>query len=65
MKDDLIQNHYANLVCGPDSYLNLPDMIAQCEMGTNAIKQSERFRKHHAWLQQLLPLLHRALYPWT
>ena len=30
VKDDLIQNHYANLVCGPDSYLNLPDMIAQC-----------------------------------
>ena len=37
VKDDLIQNHYANLICGPDSYLNLPDMIAQCEMGTNAI----------------------------
>lgn len=37
VKDDLIQNHYANLVCGPDSYLNLPDMIAQCENGTNAI----------------------------
>ena len=37
VKDDLIQNHHANLVCGPDSYLNLPDMIAQCENGTNAI----------------------------
>ena len=37
VKDDLIQNHNANLVCGPDSYLNLPDMIAQCENGTNAI----------------------------
>ena len=37
VKDDLIQNHYANLVCGPDSYLNLPDMIAQCELGQNAI----------------------------
>ena len=37
VKDDLIQNHYANLVCGPDSYLNLPDMIAQCENGNNAI----------------------------
>ncbi|MCO6025618.1 tRNA (N6-isopentenyl adenosine(37)-C2)-methylthiotransferase MiaB [Prevotella cerevisiae] len=33
VKDDLIQNHHANLVCGPDSYLNLPDMIAQCELG--------------------------------
>ena len=37
VKDNLIQNHHANLVCGPDSYLNLPDMIAQCENGTNAI----------------------------
>lgn len=36
-KDDLINNHYANLVCGPDSYLNLPDMMAQCETGRNAI----------------------------
>lgn len=37
VKTDLIENHYANLVCGPDSYLNLPDMIAQCENGNNAI----------------------------
>ena len=36
VKDDLIQNHHANLVCGPDSYLNLPDMIAQCELGQSA-----------------------------
>ncbi len=37
VKDDLIENHYANLVCGPDSYLTLPDLIAQCENGSNAI----------------------------
>ncbi len=37
VRDDLIANHHANLVCGPDSYLNLPDMIAQCENGHNAI----------------------------
>jgi tRNA-2-methylthio-N6-dimethylallyladenosine synthase len=37
VKNDLIDNHHANLVCGPDSYLQLPDMIAQCEMGHNAI----------------------------
>ncbi|WP_308266554.1 MULTISPECIES: tRNA (N6-isopentenyl adenosine(37)-C2)-methylthiotransferase MiaB [Prevotella] len=36
VREDLINNHHANLVCGPDSYLNLPDMIAQCENGTNA-----------------------------
>ncbi|MCI6551508.1 MAG: tRNA (N6-isopentenyl adenosine(37)-C2)-methylthiotransferase MiaB, partial [Prevotella sp.] len=34
VRDDLIQNHHANLVCGPDSYMNLPDMIAQCETGS-------------------------------
>jgi tRNA-2-methylthio-N6-dimethylallyladenosine synthase len=37
VKDDLIRNHHANLVCGSDSYLNLPDMIAQCENGNTAI----------------------------
>lgn len=37
VREDLIENHYANLVCGPDSYLNLPDMIAQCENGNNAL----------------------------
>ena len=37
VKDDLIQNHYANLVCGPDAYLDLPEMIAQCELGHNAV----------------------------
>ncbi len=37
VKDDLIANHHANLVAGPDSYLTLPDLIAQCELGGNAI----------------------------
>ncbi len=37
VKDELIGRHHANLVCGPDSYLNLPDMMAQCENGHNAI----------------------------
>ena len=37
VKDELIDRHHANLVCGPDSYLNLPDMMAQCETGHNAI----------------------------
>ncbi len=37
VKDDLIQNHHANLVAGPDSYLQLPNLIAQCELGHNAI----------------------------
>ena len=37
VKDDLIENHYANLVCGPDSYLSLPEMVAQCELGLPAM----------------------------
>ena len=37
VKDDLIENHHAQLVAGPDSYLKLPDMIAQAEAGNKAI----------------------------
>ena len=37
VRQDLIDNHHANLVCGPDSYLTLPDMVAQCENGNNAM----------------------------
>lgn len=37
VKDDLIKNHYANLVCGPDAYLHLPDMVASCELGHPAM----------------------------
>ena len=34
---DLVKNHHANLVCGPDAYLNLPEMIAAVEVGQPAI----------------------------
>ena len=37
VRKDLIENHHANLVCGPDSYLNLPEMIARCENGHKAM----------------------------
>ncbi len=37
VKDDLIANHHADLVAGPDAYLNLPDLIAQAELGLKAI----------------------------
>ena len=37
VKDQLLTNHHADLVAGPDSYLNLPDLIAQAEMGQKAI----------------------------
>lgn len=37
VRKDLIDNHHANLVCGPDSYLNLPEMIARCENGHSAM----------------------------
>ena len=37
VKEDLIEHHHADLVAGPDAYLNLPDLIAQVEMGQKAI----------------------------
>ena len=37
VKEDLLQNHHADLVAGPDAYLSLPDLIAQCEAGNKAI----------------------------
>lgn len=37
VKNDLLDNHYADLVCGPDAYLDLPDLIAQAEQGHKAI----------------------------
>ena len=37
VKDDLLENHGADLVCGPDAYMTLPDLIAQVELGHKAI----------------------------
>lgn len=37
VKDDLLQNHHADLVAGPDAYLSLPDLTAQAETGHKAI----------------------------
>ncbi len=37
VKEDLLDNHHADLVAGPDGYLTLPDLIAQVETGHKAI----------------------------
>ena len=37
VREDLLQNHHVDLVAGPDSYLSLPDLIAQAETGHKAI----------------------------
>ena len=37
VKDDLLDNHHADLVAGPDAYLSLPDLIAQAETGHKAM----------------------------
>ena len=37
VKEDLINNHYTDLVVGPDGYLSLPDLIASVEAGEKAI----------------------------
>ena len=36
-QQDLLDNHYADLVAGPDAYLALPDLIAQAETGHKAM----------------------------
>lgn len=37
VREDLLQNHHADLVAGPDAYMSLPDLIAQAETGHKAI----------------------------
>ena len=37
VKERLLEDHYADLVAGPDAYLTLPDLIAQVEAGHKAI----------------------------
>lgn len=37
VRDELLENHHADLVAGPDAYLALPDLIAQAEAGLKAI----------------------------
>ena len=37
VKEQLIEQHHADLVAGPDAYLTLPDLIAQAECGHKAI----------------------------
>ena len=37
VKGDLLENHHADLVAGPDSYLSLPDLMAQAETGHKAM----------------------------
>ena len=37
VKEELLNNHGADLVAGPDAYLSLPDLIAQAEGGHKAI----------------------------
>ena len=36
-QQDLLENHYCDLVAGPDAYLSLPDLVAQAELGHKAI----------------------------
>ena len=36
-QQDLLENHHADLVAGPDAYMSLPDLIAQAELGHKAM----------------------------
>ena len=37
VKDELIQEHGVDVVCGPDAYLSLPELMAAVELGEKAI----------------------------
>lgn len=37
VKNELLEQYGADLVCGPDAYMSLPDLIAQVELGHKAI----------------------------
>ena len=37
VREQLLDEHHADLVAGPDAYLSLPDLIAQAETGHKAI----------------------------
>ena len=37
VRDDLVKNHHANIVCGPDAYLSLPEMMAAAEQCLPAV----------------------------
>ncbi len=37
VRDELIEQYHADIVAGPDAYLNLPDLTAQAELGLKAI----------------------------
>ena len=37
VKEELTEQYGADLVCGPDSYMALPDLIAQVELGHKAV----------------------------
>ena len=36
-REDLTENHHVDVVCGPDAYLSLPDLMAQVESGHKAM----------------------------
>ena len=37
VQQDLLENHGADLVAGPDAYMALPDLVAQAELGHKAM----------------------------
>lgn len=37
VRNDLVENHHANIVCGPDAYMSLPEMMVAAEQGLPAV----------------------------
>jgi tRNA-2-methylthio-N6-dimethylallyladenosine synthase len=60
VKDDLLQNHGADLVAGPDAYLSLPDLVAQAETGHKAINiELSTTETYHDVVPQRIGLGHK------
>ena len=53
VKDDLIKNHGVNLVAGPDSYMDLPNLIGAAEQGDDVINVELSTRETY---KDVLPL---------
>ncbi len=64
VKADLIEHHHADLVAGPDAYLDLPDLILQVEAGGKAINTAlsttETYRDVESILREVRDLKERG-----
>ena len=37
VREELVEHHGVDIVCGPDAYMNLPELVGQAELGEKAV----------------------------